>query len=112
MRSQVIVISAPAEIRRGAEINSTIPMDSAPIEHRTTGNDPRLPIADLRLLVLTELFLPTKGGTAVWFDTVYRLLGGKDVHVITADVAGAVEHDLDHPNTVHRIPMVRQWWLK
>lgn len=30
-----------------------------------------------RYLVLTELFLPTKGGTAVWFDQVYRRLGGK-----------------------------------
>ena len=29
-----------------------------------------------RYLVITELFLPTKGGTAVWFDEVYRRLGG------------------------------------
>ena len=66
----------------------------------------------LRLLVLTELFLPTKGGTAVWFDTVYRLLGGKGIHVVTADVPGATEHDRAHPNVVHRLQLVRYAWLK
>ena len=34
------------------------------------------------LLVITELFLPTKGGTAVWFDEVYRRIGGKEIHVV------------------------------
>ena len=32
-----------------------------------------------RYLVLTELFLPTKGGTAVWFDEVYRRLGAATI---------------------------------
>ena len=31
---------------------------------------------DSRYLVITELFQPTKGGTAVWFDEVYRRMGG------------------------------------
>jgi hypothetical protein len=31
-----------------------------------------------RLLVITELFLPTKGGTAVWAAEVYKRLGGKE----------------------------------
>jgi phosphatidylinositol alpha-1,6-mannosyltransferase len=66
----------------------------------------------MRLLVITELYLPTKGGTAVWFDEVYRRLGGKEIHVVTADVPGAVEHDLHHPNTVHRVRLQRHWWLK
>lgn len=64
------------------------------------------------LLVITELYLPTKGGTAVWFDEVYRRLGGKDIHVVTADVPGAAEHDATHPNTVHRLPLRRHWWLR
>jgi phosphatidylinositol alpha-1,6-mannosyltransferase len=64
------------------------------------------------LLVLTELFLPTKGGTAVWFDEVYRRLGGKEIHVITADVPDAEKHDLHHPNSVHRVRLVRRWWLR
>ncbi|HZP88608.1 MAG TPA: glycosyltransferase family 4 protein [Burkholderiales bacterium] len=68
--------------------------------------------AAARLLVLTELFLPTKGGTAVWFDAVYRLLGGRDIHIVTAEVPGASEHDHDHPNTVHRLRLKRHWWLK
>ena len=63
---------------------------------------------NLRLLMLTELFLPTKGGTAVSFDDDFRRLGGKDVHIITADVPGAAKFDRDHPNTIHRLELKRR----
>ncbi len=62
---------------------------------------------EMRLLVLTELFLPTKGGTAVWFDEVYRRLGGKGIHILTAQVPGSAEHDRGHPNCVHRLRLQR-----
>lgn len=65
-----------------------------------------------RYLVLTELFLPTKGGTAVWFAEVYRRLSGKETHIVTADVPGTAEVDASHPNTVHRINMRRVPWLR
>ncbi|MHB1334162.1 MAG: glycosyltransferase family 4 protein [Sulfuriferula sp.] len=65
-----------------------------------------------RYLVLTELFLPTKGGTAVWFAEVYRRLSGKETHIVTADVPGAADVDASHPNTVHRINMRRVAWLR
>ena len=65
-----------------------------------------------RYLVLTELFLPTKGGTAVWFAEVYRRLSGKETHIVTADVPGATEVDASHPNSVHRINMRRVTWLR
>jgi len=65
-----------------------------------------------RYLVLTELFLPTKGGTAVWFAEVYRRLSGKETHIVTADVPGAAEVDAGHPNSVHRINMRRVAWLR
>ncbi len=65
-----------------------------------------------RYLVLTELFLPTKGGTAVWFAEVYRRLSGKETHIVTADVPGAAEVDASHPNSVHRINMRRVTWLR
>lgn len=65
-----------------------------------------------RFLVLTELFLPTKGGTAVWFDEVYRRLGGKGTHVLTAQVPGSEVHDSDHPNTIHRLHLERHPWLR
>ena len=65
-----------------------------------------------RYLVLTELFLPTKGGTAVWFDQVYRRLGGKGIHIITADVPGAADYDYDHPNSIHRVTLKRVEWLR
>lgn len=64
------------------------------------------------LLMITELFLPTKGGTAVSFDDDFRRLGGKEVHIVTADVPGAREFDLTHPNSVHRLTLKRSPWLK
>jgi len=64
------------------------------------------------LLMITELFLPTKGGTAVSFDDDFRRLGDKEVHIITADVPGAAEFDRTHPNTVHRLSLKRSPWLK
>lgn len=67
---------------------------------------------DARILVLTELFLPTKGGTAVWAAEVYKRLGGKGIHIVTADVPGAVEVDAVHPNTVHRLNLKRVSWLR
>ena len=66
----------------------------------------------MRLLVLTELFLPTKGGTAVWAAEVYKRLGGKEIHIVTADVPGALEVDASHPNTIHRLNLKRLPWLK
>jgi phosphatidyl-myo-inositol dimannoside synthase len=63
-------------------------------------------------LMLTELFLPTKGGTAVSFDDDFRRLGGKEIHVVTADVPGAADFDRAHPNTIHRIALKRVPWLK
>lgn len=63
-------------------------------------------------LVLTELFLPTKGGTAVWFDAVYRHLGGKATHILTASVPRDAAHDRDHPNTVHRLRLAHHPWLR
>jgi phosphatidylinositol alpha-1,6-mannosyltransferase len=65
-----------------------------------------------RLLVLTELFLPTRGGTAVWAAEVYRRLGGKEIHIVTADVPGAADVDAAHPNTVHRLALRRIAWLR
>ncbi len=65
-----------------------------------------------RLLVISELFLPTKGGTTVWYDAVYRRMGGKGVHIITADVPDAAAIDRIHPNSIHRVGLKRVWWLK
>ena len=65
-----------------------------------------------RFLVITELFLPTKGGTAVWFDELYRRIGGKGTHIVTAAVPGDAEHDQKHPNTVHRVSLARHVWLR
>lgn len=63
-------------------------------------------------LVLSELFLPTKGGTAIWFGEVYRRMGGKEIHIVTADVPGAAAIDASHENTVHRLKLRRVTWLR
>ena len=65
-----------------------------------------------RLLVLTELFLPTKGGTAVWAAEVYKRLGAKEIHIVTADVPGAADVDAVHPNSIHRLDLKRVPWLR
>ncbi len=65
-----------------------------------------------RLLVLTELFLPTRGGTAVWAAEVYKRLGGKEIHIVTAEVADAAAVDAQHPNTIHRLNLKRVAWLR
>ena len=65
-----------------------------------------------RYLAITELFLPTKGGTAIWFSEVFKYLGGKGIHIVTADVPGAAEIDARHPNTIHRLNLRRVWWLR
>ena len=65
-----------------------------------------------RYLVITELFLPTKGGTAVWFDEVYQRIGGKEIHIVTKEVEGNKEYDSKHRNTVHRVSLKRHWWLR
>ncbi len=64
------------------------------------------------LLMITELFLPTKGGTAVSFDDDFRRLGGKEVHIVTADVPDAAAFDHTHPNTIHRLLLQRSPWLR
>jgi len=69
-------------------------------------------MSDRRFLVLTELFLPTKGGTAIWFDEVYRRLGGKETHIVTAAVPGDTEYDVTHPNTVHRLQLRHFQWIR
>lgn len=66
----------------------------------------------MRILVLSELFLPTRGGTAVWAAEVYKRLGGKEIHIVTADVPGATEVDATHPNTIHRLNLKRVSWLR
>jgi phosphatidylinositol alpha-1,6-mannosyltransferase len=67
---------------------------------------------DASVLMITELFLPTKGGTAVMFEDDCRRLGGRSVHIVTAAVPGDSEFDIGHPNTLHRLVLQRHLWLR
>lgn len=62
-------------------------------------------------LVLSELFSPTRGGTAVWFDKVYRVLGG-GTHIVTSRVPGWESTDQAYPLPIHRLRLERRWYLK
>ncbi len=64
------------------------------------------------LLLISELFLPTKGGTTVWYDAVYRRLGGREVHIVTAGVPDSDAFDRQHANSIHRLGLKRVWWLR
>jgi phosphatidylinositol alpha-1,6-mannosyltransferase len=68
--------------------------------------------SDVPLLMITELYLPTKGGTAVMFEDDCRRLGGRDVHVVTAAVPGDADFDIGHVNTIHRLNLRRYIWLR
>lgn len=73
---------------------------------------PPIPGQGLPLLMITELYLPTKGGTAVMFEDDCRRLGGKSVHIATAAVPGDADFDLGHPNAIHRLVLKRSPWLR
>ena len=65
-----------------------------------------------KLLVISELFLPTKGGTAIWFDEVYRRLGDRNIYIVTAKVPDCESYDLVHSNSICRVDLRRVWWLR
>jgi phosphatidylinositol alpha-1,6-mannosyltransferase len=67
---------------------------------------------EVPLLMITELYLPTKGGTAVMFEDDCRRLGGRDVHVVTAAVPGDADFDIGHVNSIHRLNLRRYIWLR
>lgn len=62
--------------------------------------------------MITELFLPTKGGSAVSFDDDFRRLGNKEVHIVTAKVPGSKAFDSTHPNSIYRLTLERCAWIK
>ncbi len=66
----------------------------------------------MRALVVTELFSPTRGGTAVWFDHVYRTPDAIDSEIIAAETPGADVFDASYPRRIHRLPWRRYGWLK
>jgi phosphatidylinositol alpha-1,6-mannosyltransferase len=66
----------------------------------------------LRYLVITEKYLPRKGGSNMWYHEVYRRLGDRTTHIVCADQPGAVEFDATHPNRIHRARLQRHPWLR
>lgn len=66
----------------------------------------------MRALIVSELFSPTRGGTAVWFDHVYRATEAAGSEIVTADVAAREDFDRDYPRAIHRLRWQRNPWLR
>ncbi len=65
-----------------------------------------------RYLVITEKFPPRKGGSNTTFEEVYKRIGDKRTHIVTAAQPGASHFDKNSPNTVHRLNLERVPWLR
>lgn len=65
-----------------------------------------------RYLVITEKFLPRKGGSNTWYHEVYSRLGDRSTHIVTAHQPDSEAFDASHRNTVHRLSLKRIPWLR
>lgn len=61
----------------------------------------------MRQLLLTEYFAPHAGGTAVYYNEVWRRLGGMEVIVVARTHPGALAFDRRQPFTIMRTPFSR-----
>lgn len=59
----------------------------------------------MKILVLSEVFPPTIGGSGRWLWELHRRLDGFDVQVVTDRVPGAAEFDASSELPIHRIPL-------
>lgn len=63
-------------------------------------------------LIITELFAPTKGGTAVWFANVYKYIACRTSNIITAKVNNSAEFDIGYPLNIRRLDFERRWYCR
>ncbi len=66
----------------------------------------------MRAIVASELFSPTRGGTAVWFDHVYRTDEADGSEIVTARVPDGDAFDATYPRRIHRVDWRRNRWLR
>lgn len=66
----------------------------------------------MHALVVSELFSPTRGGTAVWFDQVYRNPLAAGSEIVAADLPDCREFDASYPRPIHRVGWERNPWLR
>lgn len=64
----------------------------------------------MKILLLTEVFPPLKGGSGRWLWELYRRLGDVDVHVAAAQVAGADSFDTASELPTCRLPLGFSNW--
>lgn len=66
----------------------------------------------MKALLVSELFSPARGGTAVWFDRVYRRPEAAGSQIVAAAAEDSLTFDPGYPRTVHRINWQRHPWLR
>jgi phosphatidylinositol alpha-1,6-mannosyltransferase len=58
----------------------------------------------VRILLITDKFIPERGGSQRFLGNLYGRLEGHAVTVLTREWEGAAETDRDYPHTVVRVP--------
>jgi len=70
----------------------------------------RSPAADVRLLLLTDMFPPRSGGSGRWLWELYRRLEGVSVHVVAGATPGAEIFDRSTTMPIVRVPLSFSSW--
>jgi phosphatidylinositol alpha-1,6-mannosyltransferase len=58
----------------------------------------------MRILFITDKFIPERGGSQIIFGNLYSHLRGHEVTVVTRECPGAEQSDAEYPGRVFRVP--------
>src|SRR5260370_34036015 len=64
----------------------------------------------MRVLVVTQVFPPMRGGSGQWLFELYRRFASIDVHVAAGSVEGASTFDREATLPITRLPMTFKSW--
>jgi phosphatidyl-myo-inositol dimannoside synthase len=64
----------------------------------------------VKILLLTEVFPPRKGGSGRWLWELYRRLPGIETYVVAGEFAGADAFDRDAELPIQRLPIYLSHW--
>src|SRR5262245_55726863 len=84
----------------------TAPLQAGlPEEHKLPSGQPLF-----RILVLTEHFVPAKGGSITWMLNTYSRFDPREIVVVASPQEGATYFDHGLPFRVVRVPMLMADW--
>jgi phosphatidylinositol alpha-1,6-mannosyltransferase len=70
----------------------------------------RLGASPMKVLLLTDMFPPRKGGSGRWLWELYRRLEDASVHVVAGTTTGAEAFDRNATMSIERIPLSFSSW--